>query len=128
MYTNCTFDSIKPLKYGYGFIANALTFKTRYKTAEAERVYQAISPDNRKHLSMFYTRTGHAFVAIVCHSGHPIWQELAYIQSVFQNEKIQAKADKKIAIAEKKLAEAHQLLNLLPPPPQVIILDAELPF
>jgi hypothetical protein len=128
MYTNCTFDSIKPLKYGYGFIASALTFKTRYKTADAERVYQAISPDNRKHLSMFYTRKGTAFIAIVCHSGHAIWQELAYIQSVFQNEKIQAKANKKIAIAEKKLAEAHKLLGLLPPPPQVITLDDDLPF
>jgi len=128
MHTNCTFESIRPLKYGYGYIASALTFKTRYKTADAERVYQAISPDNRKHLSVFCTNKGHAFIAIACHSGHPIWQELAYMQSVFQNEKTKAKADKKIAIAEKKLKEAHQLLGLLPPPPQVITFDDELPF
>ncbi len=128
MYTNCTYSAISPLKYGYSFIGSAKTFKTRYKTADAERVYQGISPDNRKHLSVFSTWKGHTFLAVVAHGEHPIWQDLAFMQAELANNKIQAKANKKIAIAEKKLAEAHQLLGLLPPPPQIITLDDDLPF
>lgn len=128
MYTNCVYSAISPLKYGYGFIGSAKTFKTRYKTADAERVYQGISSDNRKHLSVFRTQKGHTFLAVVAHWDHPIWQDLAFMQAELANNKIQAKANKKIAIAEKKLAEAHQLLGLLPPPPQIITLDDDLPF
>lgn len=128
MYTNCTYSAIKPLKYGYGFIGSAKTFKTRYKAAEAERVYQGISPDNRKHLSVYNTQKGHVFLAVVAHWEHPIWQQLAFMQAELANSRLQAKANKKIAIAEKKLQEAHQLLGLLPPPPQVITFDDELPF
>jgi hypothetical protein len=128
MYTNCTFSAISPLKYGYGFMANAKTFKTRYKAADAERVYQGISPDNRKHISVYNTQKGHVFLAVVAHWEHPIWQDLAFMQADLANSRVQAKANKKIAIAEKKLQEAHQLLGLLPPPPQVITFDDELPF
>lgn len=128
MHTNCTFNAISPLKYGFGFIGNAKTFKTRYKSADAERVFQGINPVNRKVLSVYNTRT-HTFLAIVAHWEHPIWQELAFMQAELANNKIQAKANKKIAIAEKKLQEAHQLLGLLPPPPQIINFDdGELPF
>ena len=128
MHTNCTFESIRPLKYGYGFIGNASTFKTRFTSAQAEKLYNGISPLNRNCLCVYNTQKGHTFIAIVREPGHPIWNELAFMQAQFQNEKTQAKANKKIAIAEKKLAEAHQLLGLLPPPPQVITFDDDLPF
>lgn len=128
MYTNCTFDSIRPLKYGYGYICNSLTFKARYTSAQAEKLYNGISPLNRNCLCVYNTHKGHTFIAVVREPRHPIWNELAFMQAQFQNEKTKAKADKKIAIAEKKLKEAHQLLGLLPPPPQVITFDDELPF
>lgn len=128
MYTNCTYSAIKPLQYGYGFIGNAKTFKTRYKATEAARVFDGISPDNRKHLSVFNTNKGYVFLAVVAHWEHPIWQQLAFMQAELANSRTQAKADKKIAIAEKKLREAHQLLGLLPPPPQQISLADELSF
>lgn len=105
-----------------------MSFKTRYTSAQAVKLYNGISPLNRKAISVFNTGKGYTFIAIVREPGHPVWNELAFMQAQFQNEKTQAKANKKIAIAEKKLAEAHQLLGLLPPPPQVITFDDELPF
>ena len=128
MYTNCTFDAIRPLKYGYGFIGTAKTYKTRYSASEAEQAYQSFSEHDKKYISVFRTQKGHVFFAIVAHYAEPIWQTLSLVQADFADRKVKAKAEKKLAIAKKKLEEAYKLLGLLPPPPQQINLADDLPF
>lgn len=123
MYTNCTYASIKPLNHGYGFIATAKTFKVKYTSANAERVYRFISAANKKYISVFHTKKGYVWLAFIAHPNEQVWQELEYMRTLFANEEMQAKAKKKRAIADKKLREAEQLERMLPP-----FFDDLLPF
>lgn len=129
MHTNCTFASLKGIKYGPGFIGKARTFKTRLTGANAEEFMKHIHKDYHRLFSVFRTCKGHVFLALVCDPAHPVWNQLGFASADLENKKLYAKAAKKLAIAAKKNAEAQRILRMLPPaPPQPMQDDDDLPF
>jgi len=131
--TNSTFAAIRSIKYGYNVIANCRTYKTRLTADNAAIFFSTITDSNKKHVSVFRTKKGHCFIAIVAHYAESIWDDLAFFHGTLHTNKLRAKAAKKQAIAAKKLAEADAILAWLPPaePTPVSFIDDyndELPF
>lgn len=128
MYSNCTFGSLKNIKYGQGFIGQARTFKTRLTGANAERFMSHIDTQYHRLFSVYRTVKGHVFLALVCDPSHHVWNQLSFASADLDNMKQHAKAAKKFAIAARKTAEAQRILRMLPPTPPQPIWDDELPF
>ena len=128
MYSNCTFGSLKGIKYGQGFIGQARTFKTRLTGANAEGFMKHIHRDYHRLFSVFRTNKGHVFLALVCDPAHPVWNQLCNASEDLENKKLYTKASKKMAIAAKKNAEAQRILRMLPPAPRTPMWEDELPF
>ena len=115
-YSNCTLASLNGIKYGFGAIGITRTYKTRLTRANAEMFMQNIHSSHHELFNFYHTKKGHVILALVCHYGHQVWEELYYAQAVLAKIALKAKADKKIAIANKKLAEANAILNCINPP------------
>lgn len=115
-YSNCTLASLNGIKYGFGSIGITRTYKTRLTRANAEMFMENIHSSHHELFNFYHTRKGHVILALVCHYGHHVWNELHYAQAVLARAALKAKADKKIAIAEKKMAEAKAILAVIAPP------------
>lgn len=129
MHTNCTFASLKGIKYGKkGFIGQARTFKTAVAKENIEEYIGYIQKDYHRLFSVYHTKKGKMFLALVCDALHPVWMQLDWASQALDIKKQNAKAAKKMAIAAKKTAEAQRILRMLPPRPPKAIDPDELPF
>ena len=115
MNTNSTFNAIRSIKYGYNVIANCRTYKTRLTADNADIFFSTITESNKKHVSVCRTIKGHCFIAVVAHYADSIWDDLAFFHGTMSNNKLRAKATKKLAIAQRKTDEAKAILAWLPP-------------
>ena len=115
MMTNSSFAAIRSIKYGYNVIANCRTYKTRLTASNADIFFSTITESNKKHVSVFRTVKGYCFIAVVAHYADSIWDDLAFFHGTMSNNKLRAKATKKLAIAERKTNEANAILAWLPP-------------
>lgn len=133
MMTNSSFNAIRSIRYGYSVIANCRTYKTRLTADNADIFFSTITESNKKHVSVFRTVKGYCFIAVVAHYADSIWDDLAFFHGTMSNNKLRAKATKKLAIAQRKTDEANAILAWLPPaePTPVSFIDDyndELPF
>lgn len=109
MDTNCTFNSIKPLKYGYDFIGNTKTFKNRFTTGNANRLIEALSQEKHELVTVFNTSKGYTFLVIMAHYSDTVWTQLEAGINMLHKDKIWIKIDKKKERATKLMQEAQAL-------------------
>ncbi len=69
-------DALRPIRFGYGFIANQKSMKLRFTMERATVIFKLLPAHFHQHLSVFISMKGHVTVACVAHSTSHIWQSL----------------------------------------------------
>jgi len=82
-----TLDTIRSIKFGYGFMGNNRTFKCRYSNSLAEQILSRIPEASQKLIIKHMTSNGHTFLCVVQHASNSIW---VMLERAINN----AKADK----------------------------------
>lgn len=93
LYSNCSYDAIKGIKFGYGFMANQRTFKIRYTTAMAILVMAEIPKHFHRDICVFVSAKGYTFLTIMAHPNHAIWQVLESARIKAKATSLRTKAD-----------------------------------
>lgn len=77
MRTNCSMESLKGIRFGYGFIANQKSMKLRFTMERATAVYKRLPAHFHNHLSCYINMSGqHVIIACVAHATSHIWYAL----------------------------------------------------
>lgn len=75
LHGNCSYDAIKGIKFGFGFIANQRTFKLRYTNIMAFDVMNLIPKHFHRDICVYRSKT-HTFLAVIAHPNSAIWAAL----------------------------------------------------
>jgi|LakMenEpi03Aug12_release.lakeMendotaPanAssembly.Ray.scaffolds.fasta_scaffold789908_2 hypothetical protein len=71
---NCSMESLKGIRFGYGFIANQKSLKLRFKMERATAIFKRLPAHFHQHLSVYINLKGeHVIIACVAHASSHIW-------------------------------------------------------
>jgi hypothetical protein len=70
---NNTLEQINKLNYGYGYMGNNRTFKSRYNDTFAMLIINHIPKQHRVLMMTHKTQKTHIFIGIVAHRTHVVW-------------------------------------------------------
>lgn len=65
MKTNCTYESIKDIRYGHGYRGNNRTYKARVGHAKALAFLNALKPSYKALVSVYITKEHKVFLVVV---------------------------------------------------------------
>jgi len=86
-------DSLRPIKFGYGFVANQKSLKLRFTMERATAIYNRLPAHFHPHLSCYINMKGkHVTIACVAHASSYIWPNLKQAIRLSEADVLRAKA------------------------------------
>jgi hypothetical protein len=92
--TNTTFEAIKPLRFGYGFLGQHRTMKLRFKREHAEHILERLPKHFHRSILLFTTQKGMTFIACIEHQQSAIWPALEEAMRLAKADSLRIKADR----------------------------------
>ena len=88
-------DALRPIKFGYGFIANQKSLKLRFKMERATAIYNRLPAHFHQHLSCYINmKQEHVIIACVAHASSHIWFVLEQAIRLSEADILRAKAQR----------------------------------
>ena len=110
MKTTIALKDIRGIKYGYGYIGNKRTFKTRLSASNSAMFLEMMPASLEKHFMFYTTRKGHMFVACIeSHDMIGLWSFIERVTESIRLNDVKTKIAKKQAIIARKLEEITDL-------------------
>lgn len=93
MFTNCTMDAMKSIRFGYSFIANQKSLKLRFTTPMAEAIMNRLPKHFHAQLAIFMTRKNTTFIACIAHPDSAIWHAIEEAKRLAKADMLRLQAD-----------------------------------
>jgi hypothetical protein len=86
-------ESLKGIRYGYGFIANQMSLKLRFTMERATAIYNRLPAHFHGHLSCYINMKGqHVIIACLAHASSYIWPALEQAIRLSEADVLRARA------------------------------------
>ena len=95
MRTNCSLESLKGIRYGYGFIASQKSMKMRFTMERATAIYNRLPAHFHVHghVSCYISMKGqHVIIACLAHASSYIWPALKQAIRLSEADVLRARA------------------------------------